>query len=230
MSKHYHKILLDESLVRFVLGKNGYDISHKSKFPEVFSRYFSYYDEDVSGYLLPFGYFHDYQPQYVDLEYHFLTEVCIPADLFKFVVKLHDVIDDLGVACSISDVVRFMMWTKYPASFTPEGFNLIGDCTSCLPDLAVISKTSKGNIGIRRVYSQYIPSGNVGSYHRYDRFIELPFAEDLILSNLSEKDWTFEFSCDSILLPNGIYLPFIVIEVLRRVDSHDGVVDGLTTI
>lgn len=217
---HRHKILLETDLIDNTWNMNLEGVREKLfHFPEVFERHFAIHRDEGEGYSLPLGAINIINGQdcrrLYDLD---MYETAISADLYKQIVVVEDVVKSLGVDCTTSDVVRFMMWTKYVASITPDRYDITMDSAIWRPDVAIISKPTDDEDGVyvNRFFSE---SSKGGRYQRHCSTIECNNVAGEILSAFTNGDWVPTFCTDVVTLPSGRRLSYLTVEVVRKVDN-----------
>lgn len=173
------------------------------KVTEVVKRCFEIESNGMRGYSIPIGAFSDMHSSVRAYDSSETFEIAIPRELHQLMLSVRSVLEMGGQSATDTEILRYFMWTKFPASITPNGHLVASGSTSWIYDAA----------GLLNVYQ--------------DSYGELQFSQPFnisvadIIKAFDDGTWTPVPKATSVMIKPGHRISVLVVEVLREVDDEN---------
>lgn len=174
------------------------------EFSEVVKHCFEFESNGYRGYSLPLGAFQDVHDSMRAYDAREVFQVAIPKDLHQLILVIRNILESSGYSATESEILRFMLWTKFPASVTPNGRFIASGSTSWCYDAA----------GLLQCYKSVNNKLMFGPLDSVDT--------NYILNAFINGDWAPNLKATSVLIQPNHRISVLTVEVLRKVDdSHE---------
>lgn len=220
----YQEVELDVILVNCILGRTkpilskdgryGYTYTQLTNLKEVWSLsdalkrefadklegLFRITEDDRKGWSIPIGALRD-EDDSSSSSIETIT-VLIPRELFQIVRMIVKFLEDAGLYVTNSEVIRFMYWTRLPASITPNGWAMLARTTSWF-------YVEGGQL---HLCNSSLDELTLQNWHES--------SEDEILAAFEHKDWDLSLDATSVMTRRGRRIPILLVKVLSGINTN----------